>query len=146
VTRTRISRILGALFLAATASAVGLAAAAPTPSAKPLAAPDAPSDSQVDLGRRWYAASCEECHAVDEVSSEDFKLRWSGRSAFELFEQLATTMPEDTPGSLPRRAYVDIVAYLARLNADPDSTLLPDDDAALAARTLTFTSHPSNRR
>lgn len=106
----------------------------------------AAADSQAELGRRWFAASCEECHAVDEVASADFKAKWGGRTAYDLFDQIARTMPEDTPGSLPRRAYVDIVAYLMQQNGVVAVAPLADDDAALAAAVLQFAPPPVVRR
>lgn len=106
----------------------------------------APSDSQADLGRRWFAASCEECHVVDDVTSADFKAKWGGRTAFDLFDQIARTMPEETPGSLPRRAYVDIVAYLMQQNGVVAAVPLADDDSTLTATILQFAPPSSDWR
>lgn len=128
----------------------GLGAAASTswatvgPSRVPAFA--APADSQADLGRRWFASSCAECHAVEDVASDDFKAKWGGRTAFDLFDLIARTMPEESPGSLPRRAYVDIVAYLMQQNGVVPIRPLADDDATLAATVLHFASPPHARR
>jgi mono/diheme cytochrome c family protein len=118
--------------------------ATPVTSANPNAA--SYSDSQADVGRRWFAASCEECHALNEVSSADFRTKWGGRTAFDLFDIISRTMPEAEPGSLPRRAYVDIVAYLMKQNGVAAAAApLADDDAALTATILKFAA-PSHAR
>jgi hypothetical protein len=96
--------------------------------------------------RRWFAASCEECHVVDDVTSPDFKAKWGGRSAYDLFDQISRTMPEETPGSLPRRAYVDIIAYLMQQNGIVAAAPLADDDSTLAATVLQFAPSPTARR
>ncbi|MBA3853191.1 MAG: hypothetical protein C0503_02185 [Gemmatimonas sp.] len=136
--------------ISAVAGVAGAGSAIPTSSAatRPAetAVPSAHSDSQAELGRRWFAASCEECHAVDEIASADFKAKWGGRTAFDLFEQIARTMPESEPGSLPRRAYVDIVAYLMKQNGVVAIAPLADDDAALAATILQFAPPSVTRR
>lgn len=137
---------LGVVSLAAIVAAAGgardsRAESAATPVSAPSGSvqPVAPaSDSQADLGRRWFAASCEECHAVDDVTSADFKAKWGGRTAYDLFDQISRTMPEETPGSLPRRAYVDIIAYLMQQNGVVATVPLADDDSTLAATVLQF--------
>jgi mono/diheme cytochrome c family protein len=131
----------------ASAAIVALAAGSTSPTvAERTPMPHAPSDSQVDLGRRWFAASCETCHAVDEIASADFRAKWGGRTAFDLFQQISRTMPEPEPGSLPRRAYIDIVAYLMRQNGVVAVAPLADDDAALAGTILQFAPPPAARR
>ena len=105
-----------------------------------------PSDSQAEIGRRWFAASCEECHALDEIASDDFKAKWSGRTAFDLFDLIGRTMPENEPGTLPRRAYVDIVAYLMKQNGVTATVPLADNDSVLSATVLRFASSSQTRR
>ena len=51
---------------------------------------------------------------------------------FDLLELIRTTMPNDNPGQLPARDYVDIVAYILNLNGYPQGEAeLPADDAVL---------------
>ena len=46
-------------------------------------------------------------------------------------------MPEDAPGSLPPQQYVDIVAYILRMNGfEPGSTELPADAEVLKELSL----------
>jgi hypothetical protein len=140
---------LGAASVATIAVALvgaGETRAEPTPRSAAARRVHAVNDSQADLGRRWFAASCEECHAVDDVTSADFKAKWGGRTAFDLFDQISRTMPEETPGSLPRRAYVDIIAYLMQQNGVVAAAPLADDDSTLTATVLQFAPPPLARR
>jgi mono/diheme cytochrome c family protein len=74
---------------------------------------------QVEVGEQWYRSACITCHAVTVVSNDDFRLKWQGRSAFELFERIRSTMPASKPGSLSSGTYAAIVAYLMKLNGMP---------------------------
>ena len=129
--RIRFSLVRAVLLLGA---AIGRSAAQnPTPPS----APATYSDSQAAVGQQWFLATCESCHALDEITSADFKTKWGGRTAFDLFDQIQRTMPEAEPGSLPRRAYVDIVAYLMKQNGvTATSSPLADNDSTLAATIL----------
>ncbi len=73
------------------------------------------------------------CHSPrDEFSGSAFLGRWSGKSVHDLFDMLRKTMPQETPGSLSRQQYADVVAYILKLNGMPAGTAeLKGDDAAL---------------
>lgn len=122
--------------------------------AKPARAQDpAPIDSaaeaakQVELGEQWFRAACFECHATGGLSNADFRLKWSGRTAYELVEAIRSTMPESDPGSLTQGTYIAVVAYLIRTNGMPVGTnALPADSAGLATIKLTFAPAPSTSR
>lgn len=78
------------------------------------------------------------------MSSPDFKVKWAGRTALDLYDIIVTTMPEGGPGTLTQRSYVDIVAYLMRLNGVPAGpSALSVEPSALASARLSFTSHPT---
>jgi len=105
------------------------------------------SDSQAVRGQQWFESACQHCHEVKDISSPDFKVRWAGRTAFDLFEIISTTMPQADPGTLSRRTYVDIVAYLMQLNGVPAGrTALLAEQQALSSARLTFTPHATIRR
>jgi hypothetical protein len=74
------------------------------------------SAAQVERGRVAYDASCVECHATSEFQGAEFEWTWRRQTAWQLYRQIATTMPESQPGGLRAEVYVDIVAYLLRLN------------------------------
>ena len=88
---------------------------------------------------------CAQCHVATQFSGVPFKTAWGGRPAFELFEQIRTTMPNDNPGSLPRQQYADVIAYVMRLNGvAPSATELPVDESALRRVLITPVTEPRN--
>jgi cytochrome c5 len=122
-----------------------LQAQAPVPTPPPSPASDsaavaaAAAFKQVDLGEQWFRSVCLECHAVGSVSNPDFRLKWGGRSAFDLYELIRSTMPEHEPGSLTQGTYTAIVAYLMKLNGMPVGTsAIASDSSALASIKLSF--------
>ncbi|MEX2467983.1 MAG: c-type cytochrome [Gemmatimonadota bacterium] len=74
-----------------------------------------PAD-QARRGQNAFLSSCTTCHSSSEFSDTAFQTRWRNRTAADLFDLTAATMPEDAPNSLPAERYVEIVAYLLRLN------------------------------
>lgn len=115
------------------------------PSGTATAQDPAPTDSaalaakQLELGEQWFRSVCFECHANGALVNADFRLKWNGRSAFELFESIRSTMPENDPGSLTQGTYAAVVAYLMKVNGQPVGTAaLPADSTGLAAVKLLF--------
>lgn len=72
---------------------------------------------QAKLGSEVFEDVCYACHDAEEF--EAIVEGWEGESAYDLFDQLRNTMPEDAPGSLRTKEYVAIVAYLLELNGVP---------------------------
>ena len=109
---------------------------APAPAA-PETAPAASGDlgfsaEQADRGRDVYRSSCTACHYSSEFSDRSFKFKWRRRTAGDLFGHISTSMPEDSPGSLPLTQYADLVAYILRMNGFETGTgELPADEAVL---------------
>lgn len=94
---------------------------------------------QMELGAQWFQATCIQCHAVGAVTNDDFRLKWNGRTAYELFERVRSTMPQSSPGSLGRGTYLAIVAYLMKLNGMPSAGRpVVGDSTALASVRLLF--------
>jgi hypothetical protein len=56
---------------------------------------------------------------MSEHAGSVFEQTWIGRTAYDLFEQIRSTMPMDDPGRMSREEYADIVAYLFRINGFP---------------------------
>ena len=114
------------------------------------------SAKQAERGEGSYKTSCQSCHAKSEYTGDKFKTAFVSKTAYDVFDQIRTTMPEDNPGSLERQAYIDLVAYIFSLNAYPAGEVeLPADDdglkkvridnppAGFAARsTVRPTAHP----
>lgn len=142
--RRRLSVALASLLLAAIPP-VRVQAQAAAPSPDSLAAAAA---RQLDVGEQWFKSVCMECHATGNLTNPDFRLAWRGKSAFELFERIRSTMPANKPGTLTQGTYASIVAYLMKVNGMPVGTRrVSSDSSALASIRLTFpaASAASNR-
>jgi len=77
------------------------------------------TDEQAARGDAEHQANCTACHSTTNYSGAAFAKTWAGRTAFDLFDQLRTTMPEDNPGGLSAQQYTDIVAYIFKINGLP---------------------------
>jgi hypothetical protein len=123
--------IIGVLLSLATTAAAAQDSAA-TPAAAKSTSAGVYTDAQARRGEGSYKTNCVSCHSAKEYTGSAFTVAWVSRSAFDLFEQIRTLMPEDNPGILPRQDYVDIVAYLFSMNSYPTGAdELPNDDEAL---------------
>ena len=98
------------------------------------------TEEQRKRGQGVYADACASCHAaaltgadvVPALVGADFLGKWTGATAGELFEQIRSTMPQDSPGSLTPQQYVDVLALIFNKNKFPAGHIpLPDDYAAL---------------
>ena len=90
------------------------------------------TDVQARRGEESYKINCVSCHSAKAYTGDAFKIAWLSRAAYDIFDLIRTTMPEDNPGALPRQDYVDIVAYLFSLNGYPTGAQdLPSDDDGL---------------
>lgn len=90
------------------------------------------TNEQAARGRDVYAAACQGCHNAAGHSGHAFTKEWLGATLADLFAYLSTTMPKGNPESLAPSEYVELVAYLLKLNrmpAGPDS--LPTDAESL---------------
>jgi len=84
------------------------------------------SVAQADRGQEAYAAHCGACHgptlmggSAAELAGSRFHNRWAEDSLGALFTYLQSAMPQDAPGSLSERAYLEILAYILRVNDYP---------------------------
>jgi hypothetical protein len=62
------------------------------------------------------------------VAGEEFLKNWSTLTLKELFDKISKTMPQDNPGGLTPKQYVDVMSYILQLNKFPEGKeeLLPD--------------------
>jgi mono/diheme cytochrome c family protein len=77
------------------------------------------TEEQAERGLKLFEDVCASCHEPAEFGDGAYIDSWSGQTAHDLIEQIRSTMPQDNPGSLKRKDYVDVVAYLFRLNGLP---------------------------
>ena len=88
--------------------------------------------AQAARGEKVYENVCVECHEKLEYTGAEFRSKWNNRSAFELWDLLRSTMPDEKPGTLSAQEYSDVVAYMMRLNGVPPGKVeLPKDEVAL---------------
>lgn len=87
---------------------------------------------QAENGAKVYRKNCTSCHAPVGYTGLAFRRVWNGRSVFDFYDLVRTTMPNDEPGKLSREEYADIMAYLLKLNGLPSGEKpLPSDDEQL---------------
>lgn len=121
-------RTVALMFAFAWASTVPSALRAQDGAADKPSAPGAYSAEQADRGNGIFGRTCVECHTRNDMSNADFRLKWNGRTVFDLFEQIRTTMPEASPGSMTPAEYADVTAYFLKLNGMvAGSTAMPAD-------------------
>lgn len=126
-------RVFAAAWVCAVVGSAGLAAQDPAPaSTSPIY-----TDAQAGRGEVVFKTICVECHARKELSNADFRVKWNGRSVFDLFDRIRNSMPEANPGGLERGQYLDVTAFIAKLNGFPSGpTEMADDEPALRKQVM----------
>jgi S-disulfanyl-L-cysteine oxidoreductase SoxD len=109
-----LSRLTAALLLACAPLAAQTNGAAPP--APERSAAGAYTEVQASRGDTVYRAVCAACHTTSYHTDEQFRSNWFGRTVYELFKTLKTTMPDDNPGGLTDDEYVRVIAYILKLN------------------------------
>ncbi len=61
---------------------------------------------------------CSSCH-LEDWFTETLMQSWAGAPVSMLYELIATTMPQDSPGGLSQQQYADVLAYIFELNELP---------------------------
>lgn len=82
---------------------------------------------QAARGKTVYNQECARCHSENLAGGEDspelagsaFREQWKGKTVGGLFEVTRKTMPTDGPGTLSRKQYADVIAYLLSSNEYP---------------------------
>jgi S-disulfanyl-L-cysteine oxidoreductase SoxD len=75
------------------------------------------TEEQAEAGEKLYAEHCLTCH--DKKYFRPVLKAWDGQPLGLLYSMMSAAMPESNPGSLPRKDYVDILAYILALNRYP---------------------------
>ena len=127
----RMSRFL--LFLAAPFLIAGIAQAQSTDSTAGKSVwLGVYTEEQATRGDTEHQNNCSSCHGTEKYSGDNFTKNWVGRTVFDLFDQIRTTMPDDNPGGLSAQQYKDVVAYILKTNGIPAGTdSLPSDPEAM---------------
>jgi S-disulfanyl-L-cysteine oxidoreductase SoxD len=82
---------------------------------------------QAGRGQTTYQETCLKCHGENLgggeggplLAGEEFRQKWNGKTAGDLFATIRKTMPSDDPGNLSTREYSDLLAYILSVNAFP---------------------------
>lgn len=91
--------------------------------------------AQADRGLAAYSAQCSRCHGEDLHGSGNvligakFMQQWREDNLRSMYTILRDTMPRNAPRSLSDAMYLDIIAYLLKVNEFPTGTAdlaLPD--------------------
>ena len=80
------------------------------------------TEAQASRGEAQYQETCSVCHKGGPRKDAEFMQDWSGSDVESLFTQIKQSMPANAPSSLEDGAYLDIVAYMLRLNAFPSGS------------------------
>jgi mono/diheme cytochrome c family protein len=96
--------------------------------------PGAYTAAQATAGAALYKAQCSMCHGdkLEGVSGpalagSDFISKWSGQTADDLRDVIATQMPLTAPGSLKPDEVMSVLSYILQQNKYPagDAPLTP---------------------
>ncbi len=81
------------------------------------------TSEQAASGLTAYQTNCSTCHGPDlagregpQLAGSNFISDWGARSIQDLVKYIQTSMPPDSPGTLPPETYNDIVAFLLQSN------------------------------
>lgn len=83
------------------------------------------SSAQATRGEAAYTAECSQCHRSDLsayggiLTGDRFLNEWREDTLNSFFKILRQTMPRNTPASLSDSEYLDIVAYILKMNEFP---------------------------
>jgi mono/diheme cytochrome c family protein len=82
--------------------------------------PPAPfSAAQAARGEQVFNQTCGACHAADVFIGQQFVDNWGDRRVGDFYSLVRTTMPVDNPGGLKDEDYLDVTAYLLKVNHAP---------------------------
>lgn len=76
-------------------------------------------EEQAIRGDTVFQRTCLSCHTPTFHADEQFRMNWIGRTVYDLFKLLKTTMPEDNIGGLSDDDYTRVIAYILKLNGFP---------------------------
>jgi mono/diheme cytochrome c family protein len=84
------------------------------------------TDAQAKAGLAIYTAQCSMCHGAKlegvsgpQLAGSAFISKWSGQTADDLRDIIATQMPLTSPGSLKPAEVLSVLAYILQQNKFP---------------------------
>jgi mono/diheme cytochrome c family protein len=110
-------------------SLVAAASGGPAAAQEPASASDGVySEAQAMRGQDAFNADCATCHPGKEGSGDgtaprlwgpEFIARWADRTVGDILVTMRTTMPPNSPASLAKDTYADVLAYVLKMNGFP---------------------------
>lgn len=96
------------------------------------------TDSQATRAESTYSQSCAKCHGSALEGAQDggplvgadFLANWDGMTLSDLHDKIRSTMPPDTPNTIPPSQVADLVALVLARNHFPSGTTPLTADAA----------------
>jgi mono/diheme cytochrome c family protein len=99
------------------------------------------STAQAQRGQGTYEGSCANCHQADKFIGARFVEEWNDRRIGDFYSLVRNTMPVDNPGGLKESEYLDVVAYLLKVNHAPQGMdSLSSDTTVMRGRKISV--HP----
>jgi cytochrome c len=102
------------------------------------------TSAQAVRGKELYLKNCSVCHMEDlkggeapALVGEEFLSHWEDMTVDDLFFRIRLTMPQDSPGSLQRAVYMDILTYVLESNQAPPGKDELTESPALKAIAIT---------
>lgn len=93
--------------------------------------------AQANTGKDVFAIACQSCHSPTFHATPAFRTKWTGRTLGELFGYMRREMPQADPGGMTDEEYLDVLAYMLRINGMPTGNdPLAGDSTALHRITL----------
>jgi mono/diheme cytochrome c family protein len=84
------------------------------------------SAAQATAGAKIFSTQCSMCHGVKlegisgpALAGKDFMDKWSGQTADDLRDVIATQMPLTSPGSLKPPEVLQVLSYILQQNKYP---------------------------
>jgi mono/diheme cytochrome c family protein len=82
--------------------------------------PPAPySAAQAARGEQVFNQTCGACHTGERFIGQQFVDNWGDRRVGDFYALIRSTMPVDNPGGLKDQDYLDVTAYLLKVNHAP---------------------------
>lgn len=77
--------------------------------------------AQATRGEVVYESSCANCHQPEKFIGAQFVDGWNDRRVGDFYSLIRNTMPVDNPGGLKEQDYLDVTAYLLKVNHAPQT-------------------------
>jgi len=74
------------------------------------------SEQQVRRGAETFNNICQKCHMPNDFSAIFYPDYDLNNQIVDYYEVISMTMPQDSPGTLSKQVYQDVIAYILSLN------------------------------